>query len=39
VITGMRNENQIIITEGLNEGDLVYLTVPADPDDVRLIEL
>jgi len=39
VITGMRNENQIIITEGLNEEDMVYLTVPADPEDVRLIEL
>jgi len=36
VITGIRNDDQIIIREGLEEGDRVYLTVPPDPDNIRL---
>lgn len=39
VLTGMRNENQIIITSGLNEGDVVFLTIPGKPEDFRLAEL
>ncbi len=36
VITGIRNDDQIIIREGLEEADRVYLTVPPDPDNIRL---
>lgn len=39
VKAGMRNENQIIIAEGLEEGDLVLLTIPENPDELRLVEL
>jgi multidrug efflux pump subunit AcrA (membrane-fusion protein) len=35
----MRNDNQIIIAEGLEEGDLVLLTIPENPDELRLVEL
>jgi multidrug efflux pump subunit AcrA (membrane-fusion protein) len=39
VSTGLRNDNEIIIHEGLKEGEMVYLTIPADPDELRLLEL
>jgi HlyD family secretion protein len=39
VRTGIRNENQIVILEGLEEGESVYLTVPPDPESLRLVEL
>lgn len=39
VSTGLRNDNEIIIHEGLKEGEMVYLTIPADPDELRLVEL
>ncbi len=39
IITGMRNENQIIIKEGLKEGENVYLTLPGKPEDFRFMEL
>ncbi len=39
VITGQRNENQIIIKEGLEEGDNLLLSGPADPDKYSLLEL
>jgi multidrug efflux pump subunit AcrA (membrane-fusion protein) len=39
VLTGMRNDNQIVISEGLNEGDQVMLTLPPAPEDIRLISL
>ncbi len=39
VITGMRNDNQIIIREGLKKGDMIHLTVPPDADDIPLITL
>jgi len=39
VRTGLRNDNQIIIQEGLSESEMVYLTIPGDPDEFRLIEL
>jgi HlyD family secretion protein len=39
VRTGLRNDNQIIIHEGLNEGEMVYLNIPGDPEEFRLIEL
>ncbi len=39
VVTGLRNDNEIIIREGLKEGDLVYLTVPADGDLLTLYTL
>ncbi|MFO7978372.1 MAG: efflux RND transporter periplasmic adaptor subunit [Bacteroidales bacterium] len=39
VLTGTRNENQIVIREGLSEGDVVYLSLPQDPDNIRLVEL
>ncbi len=39
VVTGMRNENQIVIREGLSEGDVVCLTVPPNPEEIRLVLL
>ncbi len=39
VITGKRNENKIIILEGLLEGEIVLLTIPSDSESMRLIEL
>ncbi len=36
VITGMRNENEIIIRQGLTKGDMIYLTVPQNADDLPL---
>jgi hypothetical protein len=39
VVTGIRNENQIIISEGLVEGDVVMLTVPPEPEEIRMIHL
>ena len=39
VVTGLRNENQIIILEGLQEGDQVLLTIPENTDELKLIEL
>ncbi len=39
VNVGIRNENQIIILEGLEEGDMVLLTIPENPDELRLVEL
>ncbi|MFN3554567.1 MAG: efflux RND transporter periplasmic adaptor subunit [Bacteroidales bacterium] len=37
--TGMRNDNQIIILEGLQEGEMVFLTIPGRPEDFRFSEL
>ena len=39
VITGMRNENEIIIRQGLEEGDMVYLTVPQNADELPMQNL
>ena len=39
VVTGLRNENQIIIMEGLQEGDQVLLTIPENPEELKLVEL
>ncbi|MDR4988078.1 MAG: efflux RND transporter periplasmic adaptor subunit [Bacteroidales bacterium] len=36
VVTGMRNENEIIIRNGLEEGDLIYLTIPPNADELSL---
>ncbi len=36
VIPGKANENEIIIRYGLNEGDMVRLTPPEQPESVRL---
>jgi hypothetical protein len=38
-VAGLRNENQIIITEGLQEGDMVLLTIPENANDLKLVEL
>lgn len=37
--TGATNENQIIVKEGLKEGDEVYLSAPEDATDWKLNEL
>jgi len=37
--TGLTNENQIIVKEGLKEGDEVYLSPPEDADKWKLIKL
>ncbi|TVQ86630.1 MAG: HlyD family efflux transporter periplasmic adaptor subunit [Bacteroidetes bacterium] len=39
VRTGLRNDNQIIIREGLEEGEMVYLNIPGDPEEFRLATL
>lgn len=39
IVTGMRNENQIIIKEGLEKGEMIYLSIPGNPEDFRLINL
>jgi len=39
VKVGLRNENQIIILEGLTEGNMVLLTIPENADDLKLVEL
>lgn len=39
VATGIRNENQIVIKEGLQESDVVYLSIPGNAEDFRLVEL
>lgn len=37
--TGLTNENQIIVKEGLKEGDEIYLAPPEDAEDWKLIKL
>ena len=39
VVTGKRNENQIIIKEGLKEGEIVLLSIPSDPESLRFYAL
>ncbi len=39
VVTGKRNENQIVINEGLDEGDVVLLTMPSEPESLRFYTL
>lgn len=39
VIPGKANENEIIIRYGLNEGDMVRLTPPEQPESVRLTQI
>ncbi|MFO7874795.1 MAG: efflux RND transporter periplasmic adaptor subunit [Bacteroidales bacterium] len=39
VITGMRNDNEIVIRRGLEEGEMIYLTVPPDAGELSLITL
>ncbi len=39
VVTGLRNENEIIIRQGLEEGDMVYLTVPQNADELPMQNL
>jgi Membrane-fusion protein len=39
VIAGQSNDNEIVILEGLYEGDLVWLTQPENHDDYRLVSL
>jgi multidrug efflux pump subunit AcrA (membrane-fusion protein) len=39
VISGKRNENKIVILQGLDEGDKVLLTVPNDAESMSLIKL
>jgi multidrug efflux pump subunit AcrA (membrane-fusion protein) len=39
VVTGIRNENQIVVSEGLDEGDVVCISIPQNPEDLRLVLL
>ncbi len=39
VETGLRNDNQIIIARGLDQGDVVLLSVPEKPEELRWVEL
>ena len=39
VKTGQRNENHIVILEGLSEDDMVLLTTPPDAESISLTEL
>jgi HlyD family secretion protein len=39
VIPGISNENDIVITQGLTQGDEVYLSIPENPDQISIIPL
>lgn len=39
VITGLSNDNQIIIEQGLAEGEVVYLSVPEVSSDIKFIPI
>lgn len=39
VITGKSNSNKIIISEGLNEADRIFLSIPKNADKLRLAKL
>ncbi len=40
VVTGMRNENFIIISQGLQQGETIFISIPpGKPEDYRLITL
>lgn len=39
ISTGIRNENQIVVKEGLQHNEMVYLSIPGQAEDFRLIEL
>ena len=39
VVTGLANENEIIISRGLAAGEKVYLSIPTDAEDFRLVRL
>jgi hypothetical protein len=39
VVLDESNENEIIVEEGLNEGDLVLLSVPEDAENMRFTGL
>lgn len=39
VVLGESNENSIIIEQGLNKGDVVYLSTPEDPDSFNFTGL
>jgi multidrug efflux pump subunit AcrA (membrane-fusion protein) len=39
VILGKSNENEVVIREGLEEGDMVYLVPPSDAESYRLVSL
>lgn len=39
VLVGQSNENEIIIKKGLSEGEEVYLSIPENPDDLRIEKL
>jgi HlyD family secretion protein len=39
VVPGIRNENFIIISEGLEENETIYLSIPGKAEDFRLVTL
>jgi hypothetical protein len=39
VILGPSNENEVIIREGLEAGEEVYLVAPSDAENFRLVRL
>ncbi len=39
VLAGMRNDNEIVIKNGLEEGDRVHLTVPPNGEDLPILML
>ncbi len=39
VITGIRNDNHIIISQGLEAGETIYLSIPGKPEEFRLVNL
>lgn len=36
---GVSNNNEVVITAGLKEGDIVYLSLPPQEDDLKLVKL
>ncbi len=39
ISTGKRNDNRIIVHNGLEEGEMVYLSIPGSPEDFRYLPL
>lgn len=39
VILGQSNENEVVVKEGLKEGDMVYLVPPSEAENYRLVTL
>jgi hypothetical protein len=39
VKTGLKNENEIVVTQGLSPRDKIFLSIPENRDDLEIIYL